>query len=81
MARMTKSEKEIYLKQRLVEMQEYENDLKEKGYRFIAGVDEVGRGPLAGPVATLKIPHLVRQIVRNVQLFLRQSVKVFVILK
>lgn len=24
--------------------------LRQKGYRFIAGVDEVGRGPLAGPV-------------------------------
>lgn len=29
---------------------EYENTLKEKGYKFIAGVDEAGRGPLAGPV-------------------------------
>ena len=27
-----------------------ERDLLAKGYRFIAGVDEVGRGPLAGPV-------------------------------
>ena len=28
----------------------FETALKEKGYRLIAGVDEVGRGPLAGPV-------------------------------
>lgn len=28
----------------------YEKELLEKGYKFIAGVDEVGRGPLAGPV-------------------------------
>lgn len=28
----------------------YERMLIEKGYRYIAGVDEVGRGPLAGPV-------------------------------
>lgn len=28
----------------------YETQLKEKGYNFICGVDEVGRGPLAGPV-------------------------------
>ena len=28
----------------------YENELTEQGYKFIAGVDEVGRGPLAGPV-------------------------------
>lgn len=27
-----------------------ERELIEKGYRYIAGVDEVGRGPLAGPV-------------------------------
>ena len=27
-----------------------ERDLLAKGYRYIAGVDEVGRGPLAGPV-------------------------------
>ena len=29
---------------------QYERALTEKGYHFIAGVDEVGRGPLAGPV-------------------------------
>lgn len=28
----------------------YENQAIEKGYKYIAGVDEVGRGPLAGPV-------------------------------
>ena len=27
-----------------------EHDLQQKGYRYIVGVDEVGRGPLAGPV-------------------------------
>jgi ribonuclease HII len=29
---------------------QFENALKEKGFQYIAGVDEVGRGPLAGPV-------------------------------
>ena len=29
---------------------EYENRLLASGYKLIAGVDEVGRGPLAGPV-------------------------------
>lgn len=29
---------------------QYERLLLEKGYRYVAGVDEVGRGPLAGPV-------------------------------
>ncbi len=28
----------------------YERELRDKGVRFIAGVDEVGRGPLVGPV-------------------------------
>ena len=31
-------------------MWEIENSLKEKGYKLVAGVDEAGRGPLAGPV-------------------------------
>ncbi len=31
-------------------MLEYENKYYEKGYKLIAGVDEAGRGPLAGPV-------------------------------
>ena len=29
---------------------ELENELKAKGYSCICGVDEAGRGPLAGPV-------------------------------
>ncbi len=28
----------------------YEKELAQKGYKYICGVDEVGRGPLAGPV-------------------------------
>lgn len=34
----------------LVQPNEYEIQAKIEGYRFIAGVDEAGRGPLAGPV-------------------------------
>ena len=30
----------------------YERKLKKEGYKYIAGVDEVGRGPLCGPVVT-----------------------------
>jgi len=33
----------------------YENKLKKKGYNLIIGVDEVGRGPLAGPVAAAAV--------------------------
>ena len=31
-------------------MKEYENELYDKGINLIAGIDEVGRGPLVGPV-------------------------------
>jgi len=37
-------------KERLREMQIWEMVLYKKGYNFIAGLDEAGRGPLAGPV-------------------------------
>lgn len=33
-----------------IDLLEYERDLYEKGYEYIAGTDEVGRGPLVGPV-------------------------------
>lgn len=33
-----------------IELMNYENELKARGYKYICGVDEVGRGPLAGPV-------------------------------
>lgn len=35
---------------RLEQMSSYENALYSKGLQYIAGVDEAGRGPLAGPV-------------------------------
>lgn len=34
---------------------EYERKYLSKGYRYIAGVDEVGRGPLAGPVVCASV--------------------------
>lgn len=36
-------------------MLEIENELHAKGYKFIAGVDEAGRGPLAGPVCAAAV--------------------------
>ena len=47
---MTKQEREQLLREKLQTMQVYERDLRAAGKRYIAGVDEVGRGPLAGPV-------------------------------
>ena len=47
---MNKAEREEYLKNRLVEMRIYEEELYKNGLTYIGGVDEVGRGPLAGPV-------------------------------
>ena len=47
---MTKQEREQVLREKLQTMQIYERDLRAAGKRYIAGVDEVGRGPLAGPV-------------------------------
>lgn len=34
----------------LMKMYEHENRLRDAGYQMIAGCDEVGRGPLAGPI-------------------------------
>lgn len=36
--------------QRLEELSKYEKEYYSKGYKFICGIDEAGRGPLAGPV-------------------------------
>ena len=52
---MKKEERIQKQKERLAEMKIPEARLHEAGYRFIAGVDEVGRGPLAGPVVTAAV--------------------------
>ncbi|MCT3430518.1 ribonuclease HII, partial [Limosilactobacillus fermentum] len=33
----------------------YENQLWQAGHQYVAGIDEVGRGPLAGPVVTCAV--------------------------
>ena len=38
-------------------MLEYENTAKTKGYNIIVGVDEAGRGPLAGPVVAAAVAY------------------------
>ena len=42
-----KKSRDLY---RIKKLREAERELKNIGYSYIAGVDEVGRGPLAGPV-------------------------------
>lgn len=51
---------------RIASLYTYENQALEEGFRIVAGVDEAGRGPLAGPVSIaavilpkgLYLPHL-----------------------
>lgn len=45
-------EKEL---ERLTELKKIENDLHEKGFKNICGIDEAGRGPLAGPVVVASV--------------------------
>ena len=56
---MTKAERQEKLKERLQAMLTHERRLWDSGRSLIAGVDEVGRGPLAGPVvaAAVILPH------------------------
>ncbi|HHT7802936.1 TPA: ribonuclease HII [Streptococcus suis] len=48
-------EKEAAEDARLEAMLSYEKNLYENGVEFIAGIDEVGRGPLAGPVVAAAV--------------------------
>ena len=45
--RLKMKEKEL---ERLTKLKEIEKDLYQKGFQNICGIDEAGRGPLAGPV-------------------------------
>ena len=46
MAKLTKAQ----LVEKYVSMMEFENKAWKNGYKLVAGIDEAGRGPLAGPV-------------------------------
>ena len=52
---MTKEERLRKQLERLAEMKRMEETLHIQGYQYVAGVDEVGRGPLAGPVVTAAV--------------------------
>ena len=47
---MAKKEREEKKIKRMQELLQIEDELRESGLKNIAGIDEVGRGPLAGPV-------------------------------
>ncbi len=49
---MTKEERMKKLEERLCVMKEFDDIYYDQGATYVAGVDEVGRGPLAGPVVT-----------------------------
>lgn len=59
-----KRQQEALLKRQYVQMRRYEEKNYEAGKKLIAGVDEAGRGPLAGPVvaAAVILPETVELI-------------------
>ncbi len=48
-------EKEEFLRIKFEEMTSYEKQARNNGYQTIVGIDEVGRGPLAGPVVAAAV--------------------------
>ncbi|MFW5787071.1 MAG: ribonuclease HII [Halanaerobiales bacterium] len=50
-----KKEKQKQIKKRWDEMNKLKKDLLYKGYELICGLDEAGRGPLAGPVVAAAV--------------------------
>lgn len=48
-------EKERQIREKYQEMQVFENACHAQGHFLIAGIDEVGRGPLAGPVVAAAV--------------------------
>jgi ribonuclease HII len=48
-------EKQKVLEKEFIRMSSFENELYHQGFELIAGIDEVGRGPLAGPVVAAAV--------------------------
>ena len=46
MARLTQEQ----LEEKYEKLSSYENEAYAQGFKLVAGIDEAGRGPLAGPV-------------------------------
>ena len=47
-------------------MLRYERQLADEGYKYIAGVDEAGRGPLAGPVVVAAVVMPLDKLIEGV---------------
>ncbi|PIR93366.1 ribonuclease HII [Candidatus Falkowbacteria bacterium CG10_big_fil_rev_8_21_14_0_10_43_10] len=45
----------------------YERDLRSQGYKLVAGIDEAGRGPLAGPVVAAAVIFDFQEIPENLR--------------
>lgn len=50
----------------LIDKLKYEREAKEQGFNLIAGMDEVGRGPLAGPVCVCAVIMPLDDIIEGV---------------
>jgi ribonuclease HII len=48
-------ERQIILRNKFNEMNQFESKYRNQGFNLIAGIDEVGRGPLAGPVVAAAV--------------------------
>ena len=53
--RLNAAQKEAQNWEQWQRMSSFEQELRAQGKQFIAGVDEAGRGPLAGPVAAAAV--------------------------
>ena len=51
---------------RAEDLLKYESELLAKGYKYICGVDEVGRGPLAGPVTCAAVIMPLDELIQGV---------------
>lgn len=60
---------------------DYENKARDQGYQFVAGVDEAGRGPLAGPVVSAAVVFPVKAVIEGLddskKLTARKRVELF----
>ncbi|MBI5118791.1 ribonuclease HII [Candidatus Poribacteria bacterium] len=52
---ITRQKKEERIQARIDRMLSYESQARAKGYEVIAGIDEAGRGPIAGPVVAAAV--------------------------